>query len=113
MPCETEGIRTGRTLDPTPKSKGEKIMSVRSYWLVCGVFVLASILLFATGNMTMMVSLVLGFLAFGLTFMGMMNVLPTTVSHVPHPKPVKKVETMAIQPMRETPANAFHVLKSA
>ena len=55
---------------------------------------------------------VLGFIAFGLTFMGMMCVLPGAVSHVTHPEPVK-VETMAIQPIRETPANAFHVFKSA
>ena len=87
-------------------------MSVRSYWLVCGIFVLASALLFVTGNMTMLVAVVVGFLAFGLTFMGMMNVLPAMVSHVTHPEPVK-VETTAIQPMRETPANAFSVLKSA
>lgn len=88
-------------------------MSVRSYWLVWGFFVLASALVFVTGNMTMFIATVLGFFAFGWTFMGMMNVLPTMVSHVTHPEPVKTVETLAIQPMRETPANAFNVLKSA
>ena len=88
-------------------------MSVRSYWFVCGVFVFATALIFVTGNMTMLIATVIGFLAFGLTFMGMMNVLPTMVSHVTHPEPAKKVETTAIQPIRETPANAFHVFKSA
>jgi hypothetical protein len=87
-------------------------MSVRSYWAVCGIFMLASVLLFAAGYMTMMTLVVLGFIAFGLTFMGMMCVLPGAVSRVTHAEPVK-VETMAIQPIRETPANAFHVFKSA
>lgn len=87
-------------------------MSVRSYWLVWGFFVLASALVFVTGTMTMFIATVLGFFAFGWTFMGMMNVLPTMVSHVTHPEPVK-VETTAMQPIRETPAHAFSVLKSA
>ena len=87
-------------------------MSIRSYWSIWGMFTLASVLLFAAGYMTMMTIVVLGVVAFGLTFMGMMCVLPGTVSHVNHPEPVK-IETVALQPIRETPANAFHVYKSA
>jgi hypothetical protein len=41
----------------------------------------AALLMFATGSFTMMTVVVFGFIAFGLTFMGMMSVLPSIVSH--------------------------------
>ena len=44
----------------------------------------AFLLLFATGNMTMLAIVVFGFIAFGLVFMGMMGVLPATVVHAHH-----------------------------
>ena len=87
-------------------------MSVRAYWSIWGVFAIAGLLLFATGNMTMLTMVVLGFVGFGLTFMGMMNVLPLLVSHATEPKPAKS-ESVALQPMRETPSKAFSMLKSA
>ena len=43
-----------------------------------------ALLLALTGNMTMLVSVVFGFIAFGLIFMGMMGVLPATVVHAHH-----------------------------
>lgn len=52
----------------------------------------AFLLLFATGNMTMLALVVFGFIAFGLVFMGMMGVLPATVVHVNHPTPVPVAE---------------------
>lgn len=58
-------------------------MSPKMYgflWLVFGV--LAGIL-FVGGVFTLMTAVVFGFVAFGLTFMGMMCVLPGTVSHPP------------------------------
>ena len=87
-------------------------MLVKAYWAICGLFVLAGILLLVTGNFTMMVSVVMGFIAFGLIFMGMISVLPVMVSHPSPPKPLK-AESVAIQPMKETPARAFATLKSA
>lgn len=87
-------------------------MSVKAYWSIWGLFAIAALLLFATGNMTMLTIVVLGFVGFGLTFMGMMNVLPLLVSHVNEAKPVH-IESVALQPMRETPAKAFGMLKSA
>ena len=87
-------------------------MPVKTFWTVCAVFTLATLLLFVTGNLSMLVAVIVGFIAFGLTFMGMMNVLPLMVSHPAEAKPAK-LETVAIQPMRETPAKAFNVLKSA
>jgi len=87
-------------------------MPIKAYWTVCGTFAIANLVLFLTGNFTMMAAVVSGFIAFGLTFTGMMNVIPLMVSHPAEAKPVTH-ETVAIQPMRETPPQAFNVLKSA
>lgn len=87
-------------------------MSVRAYWSIWGLFAIATLLLFVTGNMTMVMIVMMGSIAFGLTFMGMMNVLPLLVSHATEAKPVE-IESVALQPMRETPAKAFGMLKSA
>jgi hypothetical protein len=87
-------------------------MSVRAYWSTWGVFAIATLLLFVTGNMTMLMIVAMGSVAFGLTFMGMMNVLPLLVSDATEAKPAE-IESVALQPMRETPAKAFGMLKSA
>ena len=87
-------------------------MSVRAYWSTWGVFAIVTLLLFVTGNMTMLMIVAMGSVAFGLTFMGMMNVLPLLVSHATEAKPAE-IESVALQPMRETPAKAFGMLKSA
>ena len=88
-------------------------MSVRGYWSIWGLFAIAALLLFITGNMTTLTIVVLGFVGFGLTFMGMMNVLPLLVSHVNEVAKPAEIESVALQPMRETPAKAFGMLKSA
>ena len=88
-------------------------MSVKAYWSILGLFAIAALLLFITGNMTTLTIVVLGFVGFGLTFMGMMNVLPLLVSHVNEVAKPAEIESVALQPMRETPAKAFGMLKSA
>ena len=87
-------------------------MLIKIFWSMCGLFALVTLLLFATGNLTMMSSVVLGFTALGLTFMGMMCVLPTMVSH-PAVALAPKARPVAIQMVRETPARAFSIFKSA
>ena len=87
-------------------------MLIKIYWSTWGLFTIAALFLFATNNLTMLALVGLGFVAFGLTFMGMMGVLPTMVSHPSIPKP-PKVKPVAIQAMRETPAKGFHIFKSA
>lgn len=52
----------------------------QSLWLV---YWLAALVLFVTGAMTSVAVVAFGFVAFGLVFMGMMCVLPFTVSHPP------------------------------
>jgi hypothetical protein len=51
------------------------------YFAIWTVFGIAAAIMFLTGNMTMLVLTVFGFVAFGLVFMGMMGVLPAEVSH--------------------------------
>ena len=79
-------------------------MSVRSYWSVCGIFMLASALLFAAGYTTMMTLVVLGFIAFGLTFMGMMCVLPLTVAHPSEPKRIEEQTPARVVTAEAAPA---------
>ena len=88
-------------------------MLVRIYWITWAIFAGIGALLFAAGAFTMWAAVIMGFAAFGLTFMGMMNVLPGMVTHpapkslAPEPKPV------AAPVQRTAPAKAFNVLKSA
>lgn len=51
-------------------------------WLAMG---LTAALLFVTGNLTLTAAIAFGFVAFGLVFIGMIGVLPATVTH-PQPK---------------------------
>ena len=87
-------------------------MLVKVYWITWGVVGLAALLLFVAGSFTTLTAVVFGFIAFGMTFMGMMGVLPVAVSH-PAPPKEEKAPAQALQPIRETPAKAFGILKSA
>ena len=87
-------------------------MLVKVYWMTWGVVGLAALLLFAAGSFTMFTGVVFGFIGFGMTFMGMMGVLPVMVAH-PAPPKVEKAPTQALQPIRQTPAHGFGIWKSA
>jgi hypothetical protein len=87
-------------------------MSVRSYWSLWIIFAVVGMLMFITDTLTMFAGVVFGFVAFGLTFMGMMNVLPLVVSHPTEHEP-EVARSEALQPMKETPAKVFGALKSA
>src|SRR5437868_13470880 len=91
----------------------EKInMLVKVYWMTWGVIGLAALLLLAAGSFTMLISVVFGFIAFGMIFMGMIAVLPVMASH-PAPPKLEKAPAEALQPIRETPAKMFGIWKSA
>jgi hypothetical protein len=63
----------------------------RVYFALWGLFALAAAVLFAIGMMTMFTAVIFGTVAFGLTFMGMMGVLPYVVTQEPAPpRPAKK-----------------------
>lgn len=59
-------------------------MMVKLYALVWLVGIVAVAATYLTGNMTPTVSVFFGFLSFGVIFMGIMGVLPSTVSEANH-----------------------------
>ena len=87
-------------------------MLVKVYWFLWMMLALSAMLLFITGYLTPMAVIVYGFLAFGLTFMGMIGVLPLTVTHPAEPKTPKPVYA-ELKVEAAVPAQAYGVLKSA
>ena len=87
-------------------------MLVRIYWTTWAIFAGINALLFAAGSFTMWTAVIMGFVAFGLTFMGMIGVLPAMVSH-PEPKRVTEPQPVLTPVQSTAPVKAFGVLKSA
>ena len=56
-------------------------MSVKAYKLTWLIFLVIAALTFLSGNMTPLVGVIFGHVVFGMIFMGMMVVLPTSISH--------------------------------
>lgn len=56
-------------------------MSVRFYQILWIAFVAIVAAFYISGNLTPVVGVVFGFIIFGLVFMGMMSVLPTSIVH--------------------------------
>ena len=56
-------------------------MSVRMYKLLWLAFAAVVGIFYVSGNLTPMAVVVSGFIIFGMVFMGMMVVLPTSISH--------------------------------
>lgn len=56
-------------------------MLVKTYWMTWLAVAAAAGIIFLGGGMTMFVLVVFGFIAFGLTFMGLISILPSMVSH--------------------------------
>ncbi len=77
-------------------------MIVRIYEVLWLAIVLVGALLFVAGQLTLTVGLVLGFVAFGMVFMGMMGVLPATISR---PTPAKPIDS---DHLVESPAKGRH-----
>jgi hypothetical protein len=61
-------------------------MFERIYFSLWGLTFLAGGVLYLLGEFTTLTGVVLGFVFFGLTFMGMIGVLPNWVGHQVHPK---------------------------
>ena len=79
-------------------------MSAKMYSLVWTAFWVVAAILWLGGVFSLFVGVVFGFLAFGLVFMGMMCVLPGTVSH---PAPVKAKRTGEKAPARSAAVPTF------
>jgi len=87
-------------------------MLVKIYYSLWAIAAVAAVMVFATGNFTMLGAVVFGFIAFSLTFMGMISVLPDWAAHPVTPKPAP-VEP-AVEPTQAfTKAESYPVLKSA
>jgi hypothetical protein len=54
-------------------------MLTKIYFALWALYFVAGAVLFLTGNLTSIAIVVMGFIAFGMVFMGMMAVLPTAV----------------------------------
>ena len=86
-------------------------MIVKVYYLIWTAVILSAIAIMTLGAFSNIVAVVYGFVAFGLTFMGMIGLLPEIVSH---PEPAKKPVAKALKAEpASTRRQGAHVLKSA
>lgn len=56
-------------------------MVLKIYGMLWALIAVTALLLLATGNFTLLTLVAFGFVSFGMIFMGMMGVLPTSMSH--------------------------------
>lgn len=84
-------------------------MLVKIYGMLWVFGIVVAALFFLTGNLTPVAALVFGFITFGMVFMGMIGVLPSTVGHNA-PVKVEKTEAIPAQEKEEriAPAAAVH-----
>ena len=70
---------------------------VKLYWTLWAIIGTTALLLWASGNFTMLTLVGFGFVSFGMIFMGMISVLPSTVVHhaVPAEPKVKPAKVKA------------------
>ncbi len=62
-------------------------MLERIYFSIWGLYILTAAIFYLSGSFTSFTAVVFGFVFFGLTFMGMIGVLPFYVTHhTHHPK---------------------------
>lgn len=61
-------------------------MITKIYGLIWGLGALSVAVFYFTGNFSPMIATVFGFLSFGAIFIGMLGVLPLTISHHPTEK---------------------------
>ena len=91
-------------------------MSPRTYGFLWTLVLAAAGVMWLAGVFTLLTVVVFGFIAFGMTFMGMMCVLPSTVAHSgPQKHQVQKTEAAAkpIPPQQAKTVNGFSTFRSA
>jgi hypothetical protein len=87
-------------------------MSVKSFFSLWSVTALMAAVFYLSGNFTLLTGVVFGFVSFGLTFMGMMSVLPAAV----HDEPVLnfQAEGASLAPKRGSRiVETLHSFKAA
>lgn len=76
---------------------------LKIYWTLWAIIAVIALLVLVTGNFTMLTLAAFGFVAFGMIFMGMISVLPSTVGHnAPAPKEPKAA------PQKVSEERVFH-----
>ena len=73
---------------------------VKIYWVLWAAIATLALILYVTGNFTQLTLIAFGFVSFGMIFMGMIAVLPSTVTHHAPPK-VREAKPAKIKAERE------------
>ena len=81
-------------------------MSPKTYGFLWILVIAAAGIIWLAGVFTLLTAVVFGFIAFGMTFMGMMCVLPGAVSHPTPKKANLPVQKKAFKPAPEKQATA-------
>lgn len=82
---------------------------VKAYWTIWAAILIGAMALFVTGNLTAVVVVALGFISFGMIFMGMMAVLPSTISH---PSPARTHSNLSVSAYTQRLKGSIHALRS-
>jgi hypothetical protein len=77
-------------------------MLTKIYAMIWVVVALIAAAFFLTGNFTPVVGVVFGFILFGMIFLGILSVLPSTVGHNAPAKAVKHKEPKPARAAKET-----------
>jgi hypothetical protein len=86
-------------------------MLAKIYGILWAAVAFSAGLLFVTGNFTLLTLVVFGFVSFGMIFMGMMCVLPSTVGHHSVPaEPKTKVKKVKEEKIFHSSPLAAHKL---
>ncbi len=83
-------------------------MIVKVYGMIWAFIATVAALFVLTGNFTELTGVVFGFISFGMIFMGMMGVLPSTIGHNA-PAKIEKVKAAAKETVKGHFPAAVHV----
>jgi hypothetical protein len=89
-------------------------MIVKIYAILWALIGSSAALIFAAGYFTVLMTIVYGFICFGMTFMGMLAVLPATfhVEHHPAESSIKSIKS-SVENQKSLPAAASRNIESA
>ncbi|MFN6962187.1 MAG: hypothetical protein ACK4S4_00300 [Pyrinomonadaceae bacterium] len=87
------------------------MMLVKIYWSLWGLIALSVIVVEFTVGLGLMAAVVYGFICFGMIFMGMIGVLPSSIARAQPAEPKAKVP--AAKPAAADSARHSGVLKNA
>ncbi len=83
-------------------------MIVKIYGMIWAFIAMAAAVTFLMGNFTELTAVVFGFISFGMIFMGMMGVLPSTLANHTPMKKQKPQNPVKEKAARSFPATTVH-----